>query len=129
LGSPTFGISRLLSRPRVPNVGDLRDGSAMLTWSLGARRGAPRGPYGGGGGGASVSAGWPDPKRGRHPHPGHPGDSAAESSEEVPFGGWPRPTTRERGRGGKALVAAAVLVLLVVFVIRNSHQVRVDFIV
>ena len=76
-----------------------------------------------------MSAGWPDPKRGRHPHPGHPGDSAAESSEEVPFGGWPRPTTRERGRGGKALVAAAVLVLLVVFVIRNSHQVRVDFIV
>src|SRR2546422_339025 len=71
----------------------------------------------------------PGPEGGRHPHPGHSGDSAAESSEEVPFGGWPRPTTRERGRGGKALVAAAVLVLLVVFVIRNSHQVRVDFIV
>ena len=76
-----------------------------------------------------MSAGWPDPKRGRHPDSGRSSDSAAESSEEAPFDGWPRPPPAQRGRGGKALAAAALLILLVVFVLRNSQQVRVDFIV
>ena len=36
---------------------------------------------------------------------------------------------RESKRGAKAIVAALVLVLLIVFVIRNSQRVSVDFIV
>jgi len=39
------------------------------------------------------------------------------------------PAPRESKRGAKAIVAALVLVLLIVFVIRNSQRVSVDFIV
>ena len=65
-----------------------------------------------------MSAGWPDPRRstpasGSNPVPGSsPGSSASPESR----------------RGAKAIVAALVLVLLIVFVIRNSQRVSVDFI-
>jgi len=38
-------------------------------------------------------------------------------------------TPRDSKRGAKAIVAALVLVLLIVFVVRNSQRVSVDFIV
>jgi uncharacterized integral membrane protein len=58
-----------------------------------------------------MSAGWPDGRKGT-PDPD----------------GGPTPS-KESQRGAKAIVAAVVLVLLIVFVIRNSQRVNVDFII
>jgi uncharacterized integral membrane protein len=65
-----------------------------------------------------MSAGWPDARS----SPG-PGGNGAPGS---PQGSSAPPDSK---RGAKAIVAALVLVLLIVFVIRNSQRVNVDFIV
>src|SRR2546421_2442634 len=66
-----------------------------------------------------MSTGWPDGRRDMPPSDGNParGGSVGPSSPE------------QSKRGAKAVVAALVLVLLIVFVIRNSQHVSVDFIV
>jgi uncharacterized integral membrane protein len=66
-----------------------------------------------------MSTGWPDGRRSVPPSDGNPAPG-------VPVG---PPAPRESKRGAKAIVAALVLVLLIVFVIRNSQRVSVDFIV
>lgn len=58
-----------------------------------------------------MSAGWPD---------------AGRSTPASGGSGSPAPAGSRRG--AKAIVAALVLVLLIVFVIRNSQRVSVDFI-
>src|SRR4030088_1404320 len=66
-----------------------------------------------------MSTGWPDGRRSMPPSDGDParGDPVGPSSPV------------QSRRGAKAIVAALVLVLLIVFVIRNSQRVSVDFIV
>ena len=78
-----------------------------------------------------MSAGWPTPKGGPRAGKPNPRHSGAEATPpEGDAAGWQHAVApAQAGRGGKALVAAAVLVLLVVFVIRNSQRVKVDFIV
>jgi uncharacterized integral membrane protein len=66
-----------------------------------------------------MSTGWPDGRRSVPPSDGNPTPS-------IPVG---PPAPQESKRGAKAIVAALVLVLLIVFVIRNSQRVSVDFIV
>jgi uncharacterized integral membrane protein len=66
-----------------------------------------------------MSAGWPDARRSS---PGLGGNGAPGT----PQGSSAPPDSK---RGAKAIVAALVLVLLIVFVIRNSQRVSVDFIV
>src|SRR5438067_1827136 len=65
-----------------------------------------------------MSAGWPDARRSTPASGGNPVPDGSPGSSAPP----------ESKRGAKALVAALVLVLLVVFVIRNSQRVSVDFI-
>jgi len=68
-----------------------------------------------------MSAGWP---------------GASHNTPEPPVEGGPGTSHRPGGtpgaeghrRGAKALVAALVLILLIVFVIRNSQRVSIDFI-
>lgn len=62
-----------------------------------------------------MSSGWPGGQD--LPDPDPPGATAG------------RPGTADRGRGAKALVAAGMLIVLIVFVIRNSGRVKLDFIV
>ncbi|MEA2501848.1 MAG: hypothetical protein QOD01_1959 [Actinomycetota bacterium] len=66
-----------------------------------------------------MSADWPDGRRSVPPPVGIP----APGSTAGP------PASPHSKRGAKAIVAALVLVLLIVFVIRNSQRVSVDFIV
>jgi len=65
-----------------------------------------------------MSAGWPDARRSTPASDGNPIPDGSPGSSAPP----------ESKRGAKAIVAALVLVLLVVFVIRNSQRVSVDFI-
>src|SRR5437660_9519181 len=65
-----------------------------------------------------MSAGWPDPRR----------STAASGSNPIPGSSSGSSASPESRRGAKAVVAALVLVLLIVFVIRNSQRVSVDFI-
>src|SRR4030081_1261714 len=66
-----------------------------------------------------MSAGWPDGRRSVPP-------SEGSSAPGKPVG--PSAPVQSK-RGAKAIVAALLLVLLIVFVIRNSQRVSVDFIV
>src|SRR5439155_24639185 len=65
-----------------------------------------------------MSAGWPDPRR----------STPASGSNPVPSGSPGSSASPESRRGAKAIVAALVLVLLIVFVTRNSQRVSVDFV-
>src|SRR5207245_11115095 len=65
-----------------------------------------------------MSAGWPDPRR----------STPASGSNPVPGGSPGSSASPESRRGAKAIVAALVLVLLIVFVIRNSQPGSADFI-
>lgn len=65
-----------------------------------------------------MSAGWPDPRR----------STPASGSNPIPGRSSGSSASPESRRGAKAIVAALVLVLLIVFVIRNSQRVSVDFI-
>jgi uncharacterized integral membrane protein len=66
-----------------------------------------------------MSTGWPDGRRSVPPSDGSPAPGK-------PVG--PSAPVQSK-RGAKAIVAALLLVLLIVFVIRNSQRVSVDFIV
>src|SRR6266446_2507902 len=65
-----------------------------------------------------MSASWPDPRR----------STPASGSNPIPGSSSGSSASPDSRRGAKALVAALVLVLLIVFVIRNSQRVSVDFI-
>src|SRR5438132_5021585 len=65
-----------------------------------------------------MSAGWPDPRR----------STPASGSNPIPGSSSGSSASPETRRGAKAVVGALVLVLLIVFVIRNSQRVSVDFI-
>jgi uncharacterized integral membrane protein len=67
---------------------------------------------------AAMSAGWPDAS-------GSSAGAGGNPARGNPLGA-PGPT--ESRRAAKAILAALVLMLLVVFVIRNSQRVSVDFI-
>jgi uncharacterized integral membrane protein len=66
-----------------------------------------------------MSAGWPDGRRSVPAPDGIPAPGSTAGPSASPHS----------KRGAKAIVAALVLVLLIVFVIRNSQRVSVDFIV
>jgi uncharacterized integral membrane protein len=68
----------------------------------------------------AMSAGWPESQ---HRPPGSGGDPALG-----PLPGS-APPSHDTKRGTKAVAAAVLLLVLVVFVLRNSQRVSVDFIV
>lgn len=79
-----------------------------------------------------MSSGWPGGQDLPDPDPagaraGRPAAGRNGPGRHGP--GRPGAGTADRGRGTKALVAAGMLIVLIVFVIRNSGRVRLDFIV
>ncbi|HEU5003371.1 MAG TPA: LapA family protein [Actinomycetota bacterium] len=76
-----------------------------------------------------MSSGWEDLSKSRRgsSHSGRGGDPGIP-----PIGGAPTPSERSsiaKGRGGKAVAAAILVILAIIFVIGNLNRVRVNFII